>query len=121
MVKLFSSSPLSRKSDQSAMTSTLRNCWPPVYRGNPSKCLFPKQVNLQVCSPHCSRNAASSREAINTNLIVIGLTGPGMKPKSTAPEAHALITRPFEVISKPVLYAVNAKLVRHVMVSTVLF
>ena len=34
---------------------------------------------------------------MNTNFIVIGLTRPGIKPKSTAPEADVLTTRPSEL------------------------
>ena len=49
-----------------------------------------QHVNSPACSPHCP---ASSREAVNTNILkVIGLTL-GIKPKSTAPEADALTTQ----------------------------
>ena len=36
------------------------------------------------------------KEAVNTNFKIIGLTRLGIKPKSTAPEADALTTRPSE-------------------------
>ena len=42
---------------------------------------------------------------MNTNFKVIGLTRLGIKPKSTAPKANALITRPSaitEISSKTV-------------------
>ena len=35
---------------------------------------------------------------MNTNFKVIGLTGLGIKPKSTAPEADALTTLPSELL-----------------------
>ena len=38
-----------------------------------------------------------NKEAVNTNFKVTGLTRLGIKPKSTAPEADALSTRPFEL------------------------
>ena len=58
-----------------------------------------QEVNLPACSPHCLFNAerASSREAVNTNFKVIGLTRLGIKPKSTASEADAFTTRPSEL------------------------
>ena len=54
--------PLSRESDQSAITSSLRSCRPPAYHskmGRSRWVLFPKpqQVNLPVCSAHCPFNA----------------------------------------------------------------
>ena len=36
---------------------------------------------------------------MNTNFKVIGLIRLGIKPKSTAPEADALTTRPSELLS----------------------
>ena len=56
-----------------------------------------QQVNLSACSPHRPFNAErqmSSWEAVNTNFRVIGLTWLEIKPKSTAPGADALTTRP---------------------------
>ena len=38
-------------------------------------------------------------EAVNTNFKVIGLIRLGIKPKSTAPDADALTTRPSELLS----------------------
>ena len=40
----------------------------------------------------------SSREAVNTNFQVIGLTRLGLKSESTAPEVDALTTWPFELL-----------------------
>ena len=37
---------------------------------------------------------------MNIHFKVIGLTRLGIKPKSTAPEADALITRPSELLNK---------------------
>ena len=61
--------------------------------------LFPKaqQVDFPACSANCpftAEGGASSREAVNTNFKVIGLTRLGIKRKSTAPEADALTTPP---------------------------
>ena len=39
---------------------------------------------------------------MNTNFKVIGLTRLGIKPESTAPEADALTTRPFELLNRNV-------------------
>ena len=49
-------------SDQSALTSSLRSCRPPVYHvemGKSRYVLLPaaQQVNLPACSPHCFFNA----------------------------------------------------------------
>ena len=41
---------------------------------------------------------ASSREAVNSNFKVIGLTRLGIKPNFTPPKANALTTRPSELI-----------------------
>ena len=58
-----------------------------------------QQVNLPACSSHCSFNAErQAGEAVNTNFKVIGLTRLGIKPKSIAPEANALTTRPSEYV-----------------------
>ena len=43
-------------------------------------------------------------EAVNINFKVIGLTRLGIKPKSTAPEADALITRPSELLTIRIKY-----------------
>ena len=58
-----------------------------------------QQPNLPACSLHCPFNSErqASKEAVNTNFKVIGLTRLGIKLKSTAPEADALTTRPFEL------------------------
>ena len=53
---------LSRESDQSAMTSSLRSCLPPVFHtkmGESHEVPFPvvQKVNLPTCSPHCPINA----------------------------------------------------------------
>ena len=37
---------------------------------------------------------------MNTNFKVIGLTRLGIKPKSTAPEADALTTGPYELLMR---------------------
>ena len=42
----------------------------------------------------------TSKEAVNTNFKVIGLTRLGIKPKSTAPGADAHTTRPSELLNK---------------------
>ena len=48
------------ESDQSNITSSLRSCRPSVYHtkiGEPRQVPFPMiQVNLSICSPHCSFN-----------------------------------------------------------------
>ena len=38
---------------------------------------------------------------MNTNVKVIDLTRPGMKPEFTAPEAGAFTTRPFKLFNCP--------------------
>ena len=57
--------------------------------------LFPtaQQANLPACSSHGHLMLSFSREAVNINFKVIGLTRLGIKPKSTAPEADVLTTR----------------------------
>ena len=47
---------LSRESEQSAVTSSLRRCQPPLYHFNGSHYvpfLNAKLANMSVCSPHC--------------------------------------------------------------------
>ena len=44
---------------------------------------------------------------MNTNVIVIGLTRLGIKPKFTAPEANALTTRPSELLNGIIRKAVK--------------
>ena len=103
---------LSRESDPSAVTSSLRSCRQSGYhtkRGESRSVLFPtvQQINLSACSSHCPFNAAaSSREAVNTNFAVVGLTRLGIKPESTAPESHDLTARP------PALLRVLNKLIQ---------
>ena len=67
--------------------------------------VFPtaQQVNLPTCFSHCpvvAERQAGLREAVNTNFKAIDLTGFGIKPVSTAPEANVLTTRPWEVLCK---------------------
>ena len=58
-------------------------------------------LNLQAFSSHCPLNAErQSREAVNTNVEVIGLTRIGIKPETTAPEADALTTRSSKLLKK---------------------
>ena len=49
----------------------------------------------------------SSREAVNSNFKVIGLTRLGIKPESTAHEADALTTRPSELLGLASLFDLN--------------
>ena len=85
-------------------TSLLRSCRPSVYHnktGESRKVPFPtaQQVNLPACSPHCPFNAERQAGKLWTAIFnVIGLTRLGIKPKSTAPEADALRTRPSELL-----------------------
>ena len=66
-------------------------------------------VNLPACSPDCPFNAERqlSREAVNTNFKVIGLTRLGIKAKSTALEADVLTTRPSELSKPPSVQHLN--------------
>ena len=59
-----------------------------------------QQVNLLACSPSVHL-MLRSREAVNTNFKVIGLTRLGIKPMSTAAEAYALTTRPSDLFKLP--------------------
>ena len=52
---------------------------------------------------------------MNTNFKVIGLTRLGIKPESSAPEADALTTRPFELSALP---ACAERLVENLRIST---
>ena len=91
---------LSRESDWSAVTSSLRSYRPSIHHTKMWESRhvpFPRvqHVNLPACSPHCSfRIEASSRKAVNTNFQVIGLIRLGIKPAPTALRADALATRP---------------------------
>ena len=55
---------------------------------------------LADCSLHCPFCRTSSKEAVNTNFKLTGLTRLAIKLKSTAPEADALATRPSELSIK---------------------
>ena len=52
-------------------------------------------------------NVKSSREAVNSNFKVIGLTRLRIKPESTAQEADALTTRPSELFGLASLFNLN--------------
>ena len=70
------------------------------------------QANLPACSQHCPFSAehqALSREAVNTNCKVSGLTQLEIKPKSTAPEADAHTTRPSELLMNLVYSLVGCR------------
>ena len=85
---------LSRESDQSVITSSLRSCRPSVYHfkiENLVKCLF-QQHNKQTC-----------RLVLHTVPLMLnvkqrsGESQLGIKPESTALQANALTTRPSEL------------------------
>ena len=94
---------LSRESDQCAIRHRLEvasHLSTILKWGNPAKCLSQLTTSklAGLFFPLSLLWWASSRIAVNTNFKVIGLTRLGIKPKSTAPKADALTTRPFELL-----------------------
>ena len=63
-----------------------------------------EHVNLPACSSNCPFMVNVKKgNYVNTNFTVNGLTRLLIKPESTASEANALTTRPFELLSLVVL------------------
>ena len=52
--------------------------------------------------------SVKSREAVNTNFTVLGLTGLGSKPESTAPEADAISLSHLSCINMGSLICIHA-------------
>ena len=85
---------LSRESDQCAIRARLgvaRHLSTTPWWGNPAKCL-PNCATSKLAGLFSTLSLqcwTSSREAVNTNVKIIGLTRLGIKPESTAQETDA--------------------------------
>ena len=99
-------------------TSSLRSYQLSVYHtkmGNPAKCLS-QQHNKSTCrlvlhTVLLMLNVKQEGCEYRTTFKVIGLTGLGIKPKSTAPEVDALTFLPSELLN----VKINAIILPHVL------